>query len=61
MRHSILRLSVLIFFMMTMETLSASTNNEKLLIEEGKVWQMLYSNVEASDIYPDYEYWDRYN
>lgn len=56
MRHSILRLSVLIFFMMTMETLSASTNNEKLLIEEGKVWQMLYSNVEASDIYPDYEY-----
>ncbi len=30
--------------------------NATELIEDGKVWKMLYSNVEASDIYPDYEY-----
>ena len=25
-------------------------------VEEGKVWHMLYSNPEASDLYPDYEF-----
>lgn len=47
---------IFILFASSLLCLSTIAQISHQFVEEGKVWNMLYHNVEAFDIFPDYKY-----